>query len=44
MESATQAQTLNKAVYILHHTNALRKGMNPSILCLAMSKKWDRFD
>ena len=38
MESATQVQISNDAVYILIHANALGKGMYPSILSPTMGK------
>ena len=38
MDLATQVQILKEAVCILHGTNILGKGMNPSILFPAKSK------
>ena len=38
MDTATQVQNLDEAVCISHCTNILRKGMNPTILLLAMGK------
>ena len=38
MESATQIQDLDKAVYVSLRTNAFGKGMNLSVLSPAMSK------
>ena len=33
-----QVQTLDNAIYISLHANILRKGMNPSLLSLAIDK------
>ena len=38
MDMVIQVQTLDKAVYISHTPNTLRKGMNPTILPPAMGK------
>ena len=38
MGTATQIQNLKKAVCISHSSNTHRKGMNPTILSLAMGK------
>ena len=38
MDMATQVQTHNEGVYILHSVNTLVEGMHPSILPLTMSK------
>ena len=39
MEMATRVQMLDEAVCISHSTNTLDKGMNPTILPLAMVKQ-----
>ena len=38
MDSASQFQILDEAVYILHSTNTPDEGMNPTILHPAMAK------
>ena len=38
MDTATWVQILREIVYILHRENTLGKGMNPTILPIAMSK------
>ena len=38
MNTAMQVQFLDKAVYISHSANTLRKGMNPTIHLPAMGK------
>ena len=38
MDMVNQVQILNEAVCISHCANTLRKGMNPIILSLVMSK------
>ena len=38
MDSASQVQIVDKALYILFCSNAHRKGMNSSLLLPAMSK------
>ena len=38
MNLATRVQILNEAICILHRTNALEKGTNPTILPSAMGK------
>ena len=38
METATRVQTLDEVEYISHNTNTFRKGMNQTILSLAMDK------
>ena len=38
MESATQFQNLNKAVHVSPWDNAIKKGMNSSLLLPAMTK------
>ena len=38
MDMTTQVQILDKAVDILNSTNILGKGMNPTILTMAMDK------
>ena len=39
MDSATQVQTLDKAVCISHSANTLRKSINPTILLLPVMSK-----
>ena len=39
MESESQVQILNKAVYISLHTNALIKDMNPYLVPLQVMEK-----
>ena len=38
MDTETRVQIPDDTVYILHYTNTLGKGMNPTILPLAMGK------
>ena len=38
MDTATCVQNLNKPVRILHNTNTLGKGMNPTILLPVISR------
>ena len=38
MESETRVQILNKAACVSLHTDDIVKGMNPSLLSLAMGK------
>ena len=42
MDTRTRVQTQIGAVYISHNPNTLGKGMNPSILSLAMGKLYGR--
>ena len=44
MKLLTRVQILFEVVYVLFEANTLRKGMNPSVLCPAMSKLLGKLD